>query len=120
LNANLLFTREAYPTRAYQSLANVAPPSRRDASDPSAGASIPEGVCIGDPKRIIDAAKNWESLGVDNVNFLLNAAEILNQEEVLASMRLFAREVMPAFPRPSRTEGSLPLHRQREAQGQCS
>ena len=114
LNANLLFTREAYPTRAYQSLGNLAPSSRRDAGDPGAGASIPEGVCIGDPARIIEVTKNWESLGVDNMNFLLNAAEILDQQEVLDSMRLFAREVMPAFPRPARAETPLPLYQQDE------
>jgi hypothetical protein len=34
---------------------------------------------------------------VDQVNFLVNAAEALPQEQVLESLRLFAREVMPAF-----------------------
>jgi hypothetical protein len=36
-------------------------------------------------------------VGVDRVNFLLNAAEAIPQAEVLESLRLFAREVMPAF-----------------------
>jgi hypothetical protein len=31
------------------------------------------------------------------VNFLLNALEVIPQEKVLASLRLFAREVMPRF-----------------------
>jgi hypothetical protein len=31
------------------------------------------------------------------VNFLLNALETIPQAKVLASLRLFAREVMPAF-----------------------
>jgi len=31
------------------------------------------------------------------VNFLLNAAENIPQEQVLNSLRLFAKEVMPAF-----------------------
>ena len=34
---------------------------------------------------------------MDRVNFLLNAMEIIPQADVLASLRLFAREVMPAF-----------------------
>jgi len=34
---------------------------------------------------------------VDEVNFMLNAAEVLPQDQVLESLRLFAREVMPAF-----------------------
>ena len=41
--------------------------------------------------------RKWESAGVDTVNFLLNAAETIPQEEVLASLRLFAKEVMPRF-----------------------
>ena len=43
------------------------------------------------------ALKRWEACGVDRVNFLLNAQEVIPQAEVLDSLRLFAREVMPAF-----------------------
>jgi len=101
-NAHLLFTREAYPTRAYGSLANLAPgPGRREGS-PADGSGIPEGMAIGEPDRIIRAIKEWESIGVDGVNFLLNAAETIPQEKVLASLRLFAREVMPAFAKGKR------------------
>jgi hypothetical protein len=117
LNSHLLFTREAYPTRAYQSLGNLAPSGGGDSGDPGTGVRIPEGVCIGDPKRIIEVTKRWESIGVDNMNFLLNAAEILKQDEVLESMRLFAREVMPAFPRPRRDDAIFPLYQQPEAAG---
>jgi len=96
-NAHLLFTREAYPTRAYGSLANLAPgPGRREGS-PADSSGVPEGMAIGDPERIIRTIKEWESIGVDGVNFLLNAMETIPQERVLASLRLFAREVMPAF-----------------------
>jgi hypothetical protein len=41
--------------------------------------------------------RKWEACGVDRVNFLLNAAEIIPQAQVLDSLRLFAKEVMPAF-----------------------
>ena len=96
-NAQLLFTREAYPTRAYGSLANLAPaPARREGS-PADPSGIPEGMAIGDPERIVRAIKEWESIGVDGVNFLLNALEVIPQEKVLASLRLFAREVIPRF-----------------------
>ena len=40
-----------------------------------------------------------QSTGTDSVNFLLNANETVPQAEVLASLRLFAKEVMPAFKR---------------------
>ena len=96
LNSHLLFTREAYPTNAYQSLANLAPSPAR-AGRPSDGPRIPEGICLGDPQRIVEQVKRWESIGVDEINFLLNAVEVIPQEQVLESLRLFSREVMPAF-----------------------
>ncbi len=34
---------------------------------------------------------------MDRVNFLLNTVEAIPQADVLESLRLFAREVMPAF-----------------------
>jgi hypothetical protein len=34
---------------------------------------------------------------VDRINFLLNCMEEIPQEQVLKSLRLFAREVMPHF-----------------------
>ena len=41
--------------------------------------------------------KKWEACGVDRVNFLLNCMEEIPQDNVLASLRLFAKEVMPHF-----------------------
>ncbi|HEY8120629.1 MAG TPA: LLM class flavin-dependent oxidoreductase [Myxococcota bacterium] len=96
-NSHLLWTREAFPTRAYQSLANLAPSASSQATNPSEGVALPEGLCIGDPKHCIDAIKRWESMGVTGVNFLLNGMEVVPQAAVLESMRLFAREVMPQF-----------------------
>jgi len=97
-NANLLFTREAFPSNAYQSLGNLAPkPAKRETGSASDAPAVPEGSCIGDPERIIDAIKHWESIGIDGINFMVNGCEVLEQKEVLDSMRLFAREVMPHF-----------------------
>jgi len=62
-------------------------------------AGCADGICIGDPKGIIAAIKRWESIGVDQINVLLNASEVLTQDQVLASLRLFAKEVMPVFER---------------------
>ena len=106
LNSHLLFTREAYPTRAYATLGNLAPGQGRksEAGSPGDALGIPDGMCIGDPRHIIATVKEWESIGVDQVNFMLNAAEILPQEQVLESLRLFAREVLPAFPRRPRAQ----------------
>jgi alkanesulfonate monooxygenase SsuD/methylene tetrahydromethanopterin reductase-like flavin-dependent oxidoreductase (luciferase family) len=96
-NANLLPTREAYPTRAYQSLGALAPPAGGESGGPGDPRGIPDGIGIGDPKRIVEAIKRWESIGVDAINFIVNTIETIPQAEVLASLRLFAAEVMPAF-----------------------
>ena len=94
--AQLLAAREAYPAQSYPSL-GLLPQLRQEAAGPGDAQGAPEGLCIGDPKRIVGVIKKWESVGVDRINFLLNALETVPQEEVLASMRLFAREVMPHF-----------------------
>jgi hypothetical protein len=53
------------------------------------------------------ALKGWEAVGVDRVNFLLNTNEVISQADVLASLRLFAREVMPAFSDSKPVAGSV-------------
>jgi hypothetical protein len=95
LAEQLLAARQAYPTRSYPNL-GLLPALRREATSAPEG-QIPEGLCIGNPDRIIEVIKKWESVGVDRINFLLNAIETVPQEEVLASLRLFAKEVMPKF-----------------------
>ncbi|MGH7897517.1 MAG: LLM class flavin-dependent oxidoreductase [Candidatus Binatia bacterium] len=97
-NSHLLWTREVFPTRAYQSLGNLAPRPSRESGGPGAQA-VPEGIGIGDPDRVAEAIRRWEAIGVDGINFLLNTVETIPQEEVLASLRLFAAEVMPRFRR---------------------
>ena len=94
LAGQLLSTREAYPSRSYPSL-GLLPQLRPEASAPSDAPRVPEGICIGNPERIIETVKRWESIGVDRINFLLNAMETVPQQEVLDSLRLFAKEVMP-------------------------
>ncbi len=96
LAAQLLPAREAYPASSYPSL-GLLPALRQEASGPGDAAGAPEGVCLGNPQRIIEQVKKWESVGVDRINFLLNCMETVPQQEVLDSMRLFAKEVMPVF-----------------------
>ncbi len=96
LASQLLAAREAYPTKSYPSL-GLLPSLRQEASGPGDESGAPEGIAIGNPARIIKAIKTWESTGADQVNFLLNALEVIPQEQVLSSLRLFAKEVMPHF-----------------------
>jgi alkanesulfonate monooxygenase SsuD/methylene tetrahydromethanopterin reductase-like flavin-dependent oxidoreductase (luciferase family) len=101
LNAHLYWTREAYPTPAYHSLGNIGQSLKQAAGsaaeDPSALKGLPEGLGIGDPDHLVRVIKRWESIGVDGINFVLNCSEMVSQEAVLASLRLFAKEVMPQF-----------------------
>jgi alkanesulfonate monooxygenase SsuD/methylene tetrahydromethanopterin reductase-like flavin-dependent oxidoreductase (luciferase family) len=96
LAAQLISVREAYPTRSYPSL-GLLPQLRRQATGPDASEQAGEGLALGGPERVMRALKGWEAVGVDRVNFLLNTNEVISQADVLASLRLFAREVMPAF-----------------------
>ncbi len=100
-NSHLLFTREAYPTRAYGLLANISPGGGRRRTpaetNPGQNVNLPEGMAIGDPDRIVEVIREWESLGVDQVNFMLNALECIPQEKVLNSLRLFGEHVIPKF-----------------------
>jgi alkanesulfonate monooxygenase SsuD/methylene tetrahydromethanopterin reductase-like flavin-dependent oxidoreductase (luciferase family) len=111
-NSHLMWTREAYPTRAYQSLANLAPKTdTARTGGPGDRFGIPEGICVGDPDIIVAALKRWESIGLTGINFLVNAMECVPQEQVLASMRLFAQEVMPHFREPAGAPGTTPGRR---------
>jgi alkanesulfonate monooxygenase SsuD/methylene tetrahydromethanopterin reductase-like flavin-dependent oxidoreductase (luciferase family) len=96
-NSHLLWTREAYPTSAYHSLGNQATRQVKESGTPGEHKPLPEGITVGDPDRLVGELKRWESVGVDGVNFILNASEVVAQAEVLASLRLFAAEVMPVF-----------------------
>ena len=96
LATQLTSVREVFPGRSYPSL-GLLPQLRRQATGPEASEQAGEGLCLGGPERVMRALKRWEACGVDRVNFLLNAMEVIPQAEVLDSLRLFAREVMPAF-----------------------
>ena len=98
LATQLISTREVYSSPSYQSL-GLLPALRRAATGPDANEQQTEGMAYGDPARIIRAVKKWEQLGVDCINFILNANEVVPQDQVMASLRLFAKEVMPHFAR---------------------
>jgi hypothetical protein len=119
LNAHLYWTREAYPTPAYHSLGNVGvglKPAPAGSDDPSAAKGLPEGLGVGDPDHLTRVIKRWEAIGVDGINFILNTSERIAQEDVLASLRLFAAEVMPSFRSPDEQNAPVPApSRQRAA-----
>jgi alkanesulfonate monooxygenase SsuD/methylene tetrahydromethanopterin reductase-like flavin-dependent oxidoreductase (luciferase family) len=62
---------------------------------------VPEGITVGDPDQVAERIARWESIGVDRINFVVNSPGSVAQSDILASMRLFAAEVMPRFDRDS-------------------
>jgi alkanesulfonate monooxygenase SsuD/methylene tetrahydromethanopterin reductase-like flavin-dependent oxidoreductase (luciferase family) len=94
--AQFMEIKESYPTSNYLTIGLLAG-IRRDVEGPGRTKGVPEGLAYGDPDRVTEILKSWESAGTDRLIFLLNALETVPQAEVLASMRLFAEEVMPRF-----------------------
>jgi alkanesulfonate monooxygenase SsuD/methylene tetrahydromethanopterin reductase-like flavin-dependent oxidoreductase (luciferase family) len=103
-----------YPSPAYGSQASAIQLRQRpgDVAGP-----VREGTPIGSPDTIIQALKQWESIGVDRMVFLINYDQVIPHEKILASLRLFAERVMPAFKEPERpsltTVPALEYERQR-------
>jgi alkanesulfonate monooxygenase SsuD/methylene tetrahydromethanopterin reductase-like flavin-dependent oxidoreductase (luciferase family) len=61
---------------------------------------VQQGTPIGSPDTVIAALKQWEAIGVDRMAFLINFDQVIPQEKILNSLRLFAEQVMPAFAEP--------------------
>jgi alkanesulfonate monooxygenase SsuD/methylene tetrahydromethanopterin reductase-like flavin-dependent oxidoreductase (luciferase family) len=86
---------EAYPASNYTAIGLLG--TLR--ADPHAQDKKPlaSGLCFGDPATIIDAVQRWEAAGADHLVFMVQARETLPQQEVIDSLKLFAKEVMPHF-----------------------
>jgi alkanesulfonate monooxygenase SsuD/methylene tetrahydromethanopterin reductase-like flavin-dependent oxidoreductase (luciferase family) len=99
--AHLVGVGGIYPSPAYHAHATAAPLRNRpgDVVGP-----VRDGTPIGDPEACIQALKWWEEVGVDRMVFLINTGETIKNERVMASLRLFAKEVMPAMTRGERAE----------------
>jgi alkanesulfonate monooxygenase SsuD/methylene tetrahydromethanopterin reductase-like flavin-dependent oxidoreductase (luciferase family) len=101
LAAHLVGISSVYPTPAYKTpglLFSVR--GGGDEKAPGGGGVIREGMAIGSPQTVIKNLKMWEEIGVDRMVLIINTGEVIPQERVLTSLRLFAEQVMPAFDRP--------------------
>ena len=88
--------------------ATVVACQRPTAAYPGAKALIKDGFCIGTPDDVIASLKRWESIGCDGIMFLVNSKQVIPQEQVLNSLRLFAKEVMPKFKDPAPIDVTRP------------
>jgi alkanesulfonate monooxygenase SsuD/methylene tetrahydromethanopterin reductase-like flavin-dependent oxidoreductase (luciferase family) len=91
LAAQFVHPPEALPTKAGHAQGLLSSLRQGDGPPPR------EGSVVGDPAHIVRELKRYEAIGVDTMNLILNFVECVPQEEVLRSLRLFAREVMPHF-----------------------
>ena len=87
---------EAYPSSNYSALGLLGS-LRADPSAPGAQKELANGACFGNPARLIETIKRWEAAGADQLVFLTQSREIVAQKEILDSIRLFGREVLPHF-----------------------
>ena len=99
--------REAYPTDGYRTPGLVSS-LRRDIGHPGSSPGMPEGLAFGDPDDIVAVLRQWEAIGADRIVFLLNELDAIPHAEILASLRLFAAEVMPHLHPSTVAEVSVP------------
>ena len=95
--ANYISAMEAVPSGTYATAALLPGLQTEKKTAARRSGKLPEGVTIGDPSHIIAAIKEWEATGADRICFLIDRGDVLSQDQVLASLRLFAKEVMPHF-----------------------
>jgi len=94
--SQLLSAKEVLPTHSYPS-EGLLPALRRESGSPGDAAKSFKGVTMGTPDDVAAAIRQWENVGFDGINFIAQFMEIVPQQYVLDSMRLFAQEVMPQF-----------------------
>ena len=98
--SQFLDVKESVPTNSYQRI-GLLRGLRQDtySSKQSKPTGPSPGETFGDPDAIIEKLRRWESIGADRVVFMLNCMDVIPQQKVLDSLRLFAAEVMPKFDR---------------------
>ncbi len=126
LSGQTVTPKQVYPGRGYR---HLGAEFYRGPSETKEIQAIPRGgAAVGDPHHIIQNIKKWEDVGVDGLIFSISWGTAIEQEQVLNSLRLFAKEVMPHFAEkpaakvngagvtPSKS-GSVPLKAGRQPAG---
>ena len=92
--AHLSGVGAVYPSPAYGSQASAIQLRNRPGD---VTASLQQRGTIGTPDQAIEALRRWEEIGADRMVFLINFDQVIPHEKILASLKRFAAEVMPAF-----------------------
>lgn len=85
---------EGYPSGNYSNLGLLGS-LRADPDAPSDKKKFANGLCFGSPEEITETLIGWQDAGVDQVVFLMQSRELIPQADLLESIRLFGREVIP-------------------------
>ncbi len=93
---------EACPASNYSAIGLLGT-LRADPHAPGDQKPLASGLCFGDPAQLVDTGRRWEAAGADHLVFMIQARETLTQRDVLDSLRLFGREVLPHFGGSRRT-----------------
>ena len=109
LSLHTVSPKQVYPSASY-TFPGAFEVFRRGPSAIEEGPTLSRhGACVGNPEQIIKNIKAWEEIGIDRLLFFVAYGNRLPQAEVLRSMRMFAREVMPKFQKPEGTKPA-PAH----------
>jgi alkanesulfonate monooxygenase SsuD/methylene tetrahydromethanopterin reductase-like flavin-dependent oxidoreductase (luciferase family) len=97
--AHLTGVGSVYPTPAYGAQASAIQLRNRpgDVAGP-----VRQATPIGTPPQVIEALRQWEQIGVDRMVFLINFDQVIPHPKIMASLKRFAAEVMPAFAEPEK------------------
>ncbi len=88
---------EVFPSNAYGAYGLLSE-IRPDPNAPEDAKKKPtNGFLFGTPEAVRGIVSKWQDAGADQLNLMVQSAEVLPQEEVLESIRLFGREVIPKF-----------------------
>jgi alkanesulfonate monooxygenase SsuD/methylene tetrahydromethanopterin reductase-like flavin-dependent oxidoreductase (luciferase family) len=102
--SQFLDVKESIPTNSYQRIGLLRGMEHdKFSSGRQEIEGLAPGLAFGDPDALIKKLRGWESIGADRVVFVLNCMDVIPQQKVLDSLRLFAREVMPKFDDTSRS-----------------
>jgi len=95
---------EVYPSDAYTAYGLLSA-IRADPNAPEeATKKQTSGFLFGSPERLRETVAAWEEAGADHLVLMVQCIELLPQEQVLESLRLFGREVIPHFADDARRE----------------
>ena len=98
------------PTRAYQTLGNLAPgAAQRERRPRRRRTASPEGICVGDPDSISEAVERWESIGVDRHQLHVQRGRVGPAAAGAREHAAVRREVMPRFRVALMLTGTAPV-----------